>query len=80
LKDIAKSEFGEGTAISKEIAEAYTNIQTTRSGVQKVFGIYSDRLRKTLETGKWDDNIPAKYKAAFDAEMDRKAAQDFDDN
>ena len=80
LENIARSKFGSGTTVSKEIAEAYTNIQTTRSEVQGVFGIYSDRLRKTLETGQWDDNIPAKYKAAFDAEMDRKAAQDFDDN
>ena len=72
LEDIARSKFGEGTAISKEIAEAYTNIQTTRSDVQGVFGIYSDRLRKTLETGQWDDSIPAKYKAAFDAEMKKR--------
>lgn len=80
LEDIARSKFGEGTAISREIAEAYTNIQTTRSEVQGVFGIYSDRLRKTLETGQWDNNIPAKYKAAFDAVMDRRAEEDFENN
>jgi len=72
LEDIARSKFGSGTTVSKEIAEAYTNIQTTRSDVQKVFKIYSDRLRKTLETGQWDDNIPEKYKAAFDAEMKKR--------
>ena len=72
LENIARSKFGSGTAISKEIAQAYTNIQTTRSDVQRVFKIYSDRLRKTLETGQWDDNIPSKYKAAFDAEMKKR--------
>jgi len=80
LKDIARSEFGEGTAISKEIAQAYTNIQTTRSDVQRVFKIYSDRLRKTLETGKWDDKIDPKYKDDWEAEMNRRAQEDFDNN
>ena len=72
LEDIARSKFGSGTEVSKEIAKAYTDIQTTRSDVQRVFKIYSDRLRKTLETGQWDDSIPAKYKAAFDAEMKKR--------
>jgi hypothetical protein len=72
LENIARSKFGEGTAISKEIAQAYTNIQTTRSEVQSVFGIYSDRLRKTLETGKWDDKIDPKYRDAFDSEMKKR--------
>ncbi len=72
LENIARSKFGSGTTVSKEIAEAYTNIQTTRSDVQSVFGIYSDRLRKTLETGQWNDNIDSKYKAAFDAEMKKR--------
>lgn len=80
LENIARSKFGSGTTVSKEIAEAYTNTQATRSEVQSVFGIYSDRLRKTLETGKWNDNIPSKYKAAFDAEMDRRAEEDFENN
>ena len=80
LEDIARSKFGEGTNISKEIAQAYTNIQTTRSDVQRVFKIYSDRLRKTLETGQWDDKIDSKYKPAFNAEMDRRAAEDFENN
>ena len=72
LENIARSKFGSGTRVSKEIAQAYTDIQTTRSDVQRVFKIYSDRLRKTLETGQWDDSIPAKYKADFDAEMKKR--------
>ncbi len=80
LENIARSKFGEGTAVSKEIAQAYTDIQVARSDVQRVFKIYSDRLRKTLETGKWDDKIDPKYKDAFDAEMDRRAAEDFENN
>jgi len=72
LEDIARSKFGSGTTVSKEIAQAYTNIQTTRSDVQRVFKIYSDRLRKTLETGQWDDKIDSKYKPAFDAEMKKR--------
>ena len=72
LENIARSKFGEGTAISKEVAQAYTDIQTTRSDVQRVFKIYSDRLRKTLETGKWDDKIDPKYRDAFDDEMKKR--------
>lgn len=77
LENIARSKFGEGTAISKEIAQAYTSIQNTRSKVQSVFGIYSDRLKQAMDTGQWNDAIDKKYKNKFD---DWLAGQDFDNN
>jgi hypothetical protein len=46
LEDLAVSKFGLSKA--DEIAEAYTNIQNTRQEVQRVFGIYSDKLKNAI--------------------------------
>lgn len=65
LENIATSKFGQSKA--EQIAETYTSIQDNRSKVQRIFGIYSDRLYRALETRTWNDNIPEQYKAKFDA-------------